>query len=279
MKKVGIVNYYLSEFHGNNYPNWIAAANEKLGTDYKVTYAWAEEYVSPVDGTNTDQWCEKNGIEKCESIKEVCEKSDVIMILAPSHPQTHLGYAKEVLPFGKPTYIDKTFAPDTETAKEIFALAEKYGTPFFSTSALRYVDEMTTLQGAKDLIVMGDGITFNEYSIHLVEMAVILAKDPVVAARVDCLGQKRIGLVKTESGKKIAFVFALTMPYQLAGELNGNAFASPVNGEFFPRLLEDIVKFFETGVAPFDKAETLEVMRMRELLLKAEEADGEWITF
>ena len=279
MKKVGFVNYYMSEFHGNNYPNWIAAANEKLGTDYKPAYGWAEEFVSPVDGTNTDQWCERNGIEKCETIKELCEKSDVIMILAPSHPGTHLGYAKEVLPFGKPTYIDKTFAPDTATAEEIFAIAEKYGTPFFSTSALRYVDEMQTLQGAKDIIVMGDGTTFNEYSIHLVEMAVILAKDPVVAARVDCLGQKRIGLVKTAGGKKIAFVFALTMPYQLAGELNGNAFATEVHGEFFPRLLEDIVKFFETGKPPFDTKETLEVMRMRELLLKAEEADGEWVTF
>ena len=39
---------------------------------------------------------------------------------------------------GKPTYIDKTFAPDYPTAKRIFDLAEANGTPCYSTSALRY---------------------------------------------------------------------------------------------------------------------------------------------
>jgi anthranilate/para-aminobenzoate synthase component II len=161
MKKVGFVNYYMSEFHGNNYPNWIAAANEKLGTDYKPAYGWAEEFVSPVDGTNTDQWCERNGIEKCETIKELCEKSGVIMILAPSHPGTHLGYAKEVLPFGKPTYIDKTFAPDTATAEEILALntdgvviSEGPGDPKENQAAIQ---EIAKLFGKKPLLGVGLG--------------------------------------------------------------------------------------------------------------------------
>ena len=30
---------------------------------------------------------------------------------------------------GKPTYVDKTFAPDFETAKRIFEIAEKVGIP------------------------------------------------------------------------------------------------------------------------------------------------------
>ena len=31
------------------------------------------------------------------------------------------------LSYGKPTYIDKTFAPDYQTAKEIFDIAKQYG--------------------------------------------------------------------------------------------------------------------------------------------------------
>ena len=48
MKKIGFVDYYISEWHANNYPEWIKRASEKLGTDYLVSYAWAEENLSPV---------------------------------------------------------------------------------------------------------------------------------------------------------------------------------------------------------------------------------------
>ena len=54
------------------------------------------------------------------SIEELCEKSDNILILAPANPETHLKYAKIALSYGKTTYIDKTFAPDLKTAKEIY---------------------------------------------------------------------------------------------------------------------------------------------------------------
>ena len=36
MKKIGFVDYYISEWHANNYPTWIKEACEKLGTEYKV---------------------------------------------------------------------------------------------------------------------------------------------------------------------------------------------------------------------------------------------------
>ena len=42
MKKIGFIDYYISEWHANSYPKWIEEANEALGTDYKVAYAWAE---------------------------------------------------------------------------------------------------------------------------------------------------------------------------------------------------------------------------------------------
>jgi hypothetical protein len=45
---------------------------------------------------------------------------------APSTPETHLELCQAVLPFGKATYVDKTFAPDLATAREIFALADQH---------------------------------------------------------------------------------------------------------------------------------------------------------
>jgi hypothetical protein len=62
MKRIGLIDYYLSEWHANHYPEWIRQANEALGTDYRVTMAWAECEISPIDGVSTDEWCEKNGV-------------------------------------------------------------------------------------------------------------------------------------------------------------------------------------------------------------------------
>ena len=61
MKKIGFVDYYLSEWHANNYPAWIAEAAAKAGADYKLAYAWAELDVSPKDNVTTDEWCANYG--------------------------------------------------------------------------------------------------------------------------------------------------------------------------------------------------------------------------
>ncbi|MBR6762875.1 MAG: hypothetical protein IKM13_03900 [Clostridia bacterium] len=129
MKKIGFVDLYISEWHANNYPAWIKSAAEKLGLDYKVAYAWAMQEVSPVDGRTTDEWCEAFGVEKCDTLEELCEKSDVILLLAPSNPEVHLALAERVFPFGKPTYVDKTFAPDLDTAKGYLNWVKHTGLP------------------------------------------------------------------------------------------------------------------------------------------------------
>ena len=56
MKRIGFVDYYISEWHANNYPAWIEEANEKLGLDYKVAFAWADIDTSPVSGETMDEW-------------------------------------------------------------------------------------------------------------------------------------------------------------------------------------------------------------------------------
>ena len=192
MKKIGFVDYYISEWHANNYPLWIEEACKNAGADYKLAYAWAELDVSPKDGVSTAEWCEKYGAEKCETIEELCEKSDVIVVLAPSDPETHLRYAEKVLPYGKRTYIDKTFAPDFETAKKIFDIARKYNTPFFSTSALRYAEELQSIEGCRQMMTTGSGASAEEYIIHQVEMIVKKLGFGAAKIRAERLGEQWI---------------------------------------------------------------------------------------
>ena len=277
MKKIGFVDLYISEWHANNYPAWIDGAAKKLGLDYKVAYAWAKEYISPVDGRNTDEWCEQFGIEKCETVEELCEKSDVIVLLAPSNPESHLELAEKVLPFGKPTYIDKTFAPDLATAKKIFDLGEKYGAPFFSTSALRYAAELKEFKGVKKLFLTGGGRSLDEYIIHPVEMAISLFGGAFNRVKCEPMGQQ-IYIKAEGKDAELVIMFSPAFGYSLSGEFSdGSIKKQDVSGDFFQNLVEDILLFFENGKMPFSGAETLEVMRLRDGILAAEKNPDTWI--
>lgn len=278
MKKIGFVDYYISEWHANNYPAWISEMNTKLGLDYKVCYAWAEQDVSPVDGATTDEWCSKMDVKKCQTVDELCENSDVIVVLAPSDPDTHLRLAQAVLPYGKRTYIDKTFAPNLEIAKKIFAIAEQYSTSFFSSSALRYGDELRDCKGVKNIIITGGGSSLDEYSIHIIEMVVSILKSPAKKIKVEHIGMQRICSIIAENGVKAALVYSPGLSFCVAAELpNGTYFGRQIESEFFKNLIADMLNFFETGETSFDVQETLEVMRLRDAILKADKTENKWI--
>jgi len=278
MKKIGFVDYYISEWHANNYPAWIKEACQKKGLDFEVKYVWAEEYVSPVDKRNTDEWCEAFGASRCESIAELCEKSDYIIILAPSNPEKHLGYASEVLKYGKRTYIDKTFAPDLKTAKEIFGLGEKYGTKFFSSSALRYSSALVGIENARCVTTFGGGSNFEEYAVHQAEMVISVLKETPVSVKVEKQGGQYFTSVKLTGGKEASMLFAPSLPFAIAFEdETGKGGYRAAGAGHFQNLMLDIVEFFDTGAISFDPAETLSVMKLREAAVNGTERIGEWI--
>ena len=278
MRSIGFIDFYLSEWHANNYPAWLSEINEKNGTDFAVKYAWAELDISPRDGVSSAEWCEKNGVELCATLEELCEKSDYILVLAPSDPEKHLQYARTVLTYGKPTYIDKTFAPDLGEAQEMFRIAAEHGTKIFSTSALRYATELEKCGTPDSLLLTGGGSNLPEYLVHLVEMAVPLLNDPMVYVRIEEVGEARQCYVETVSGKVAVLTWAPSLPYTVyaAGEGQKSVYAS-IKSDFFKGLMADILKFYESGEPPFDPAQTLEVMRIREALLRATECPGIWV--
>ena len=280
MKKIGFINFYLSEWHANNYPAWIAEANAALPESDRceVAYAWAEECVSPVDGLTSEQWCDKFGVTLCGSIEEVCEKSDYILILAPSNPEKHLLYAEKALPFGKNTYIDKTFAPDYETAKKIFDVAEKHGTKFFSTSALRFADEVKKATGTMYLFT-GGGNNFDEYIIHQIEMAIAIIGRGADFVCVD----EGTDQDPSKSGYGVKIHYAdnrsatLVFAPQLGFSVCDDAGETPIRSDFFRNLIVEILKFYASGKLPFNPAETLEVARIREKAIEGKSRIGEWL--
>ena len=277
MKKIGFVDFYISEWHANNYPAWIRDAAQKLGLEYEVAYAWAEKDISDFDGKTTDEWCAAFGVQKCDTITELCEKSDCIMILAPSNPETHLGYAREVLKYGKRTYIDKTFAPDFETAKKIFDLGKEYHAPFFSSSALRYSAALADLKNPKSVTTFGGGSNFEEYIVHQAEMVIASLKRKPLSIRVEAQGKQYISTVKLD-GASATMIYSPELSYAMSSENENGERVYKTSGKgHFPTLIEDILRFFETGEFSFDTNETLDVMKLREAAIKGTLADGQWL--
>ena len=273
MKKIGFVDYYLSEWHANNYPAWIKEANP----DYEIAYAWAEIDVSPRDGVTTAEWCEKFGVMPCATLEELCEKSDVILMLAPSDPDRHLAYAKVVLPYGKRTYIDKTFSPNFAEAKEIFALAEQYHTPFFSTSALRFAEELDAYGDCKMMMTTGGGRDVAEYIVHQVEMVVKKLGGGACATCASRFADGYIFRIRYDDEREAMITFDPSISFFVTMGDGKKALTTKVSSPFFKHLMADIVRFYEEGTISFDPAETLEVMRVREGLLKATKSLDAWI--
>lgn len=277
MKKIGFVDYYISEWHANNYPAWIDEACQNAGLDYKVAYAWAELDTSLIDNVTTGEWCEKFGVERCATLDELCEKSDVIVVLSPSYPEKHLPYAETVLKYGKRTYIDKTFAPDYSTALKIFELGEKYNTPFFSSSALRYATELNDIKVTANMVTTGGGRTLDEYAVHQCEMIVKKLGTDVKSVVADIQGTQVVARIAFESGKSATLVYGVNFPftvYMEAGEGPADERWARVSSPFFKALIADMVNFFETGDISFDVNETKAVIKLVETVLKARDNPG-----
>ena len=276
MKTIGFIDYFLNEWHANEYPAMIRAYNEKHGTDYQVKYAWEE--TSTLGGMTTEEWCEKYGAQPCASIEEVCEKSDFVVVLAPSNPEKHLAYAKAVFACGKNPYIDKTFAPDYATAKAIFDLANEYGVQFFSSSALRYADELNAYMGtANTIFTTGGGSNFDEYIIHQIEMVVKCLGVGAEQVRYTKNADQEWVEVAYANGKVAKMMFAPCMPFAVtvADEKGSNYL--PIESAFFDGLIADILHFFATGEKSFDGAQTLEVIKIREGAIQAKSKVNVWV--
>ena len=263
--KIGFIDYYMSEWHSNNYPAFIQAESEKLGIDATVAYAWAEIDVSPRDNMTTDEWCEKFGAKRCDSIKELCELSDFVFILAPADPDKHLPYAREAFKYAKRVYIDKTFAPNPKEAEQIFALAKEHGVEFFSSSALRYATELEEFKGERSIAVTGGGRSLSEYIIHQAEMIVTLLGKG--AKSVVCTQNDEISdLVVTFDDDRSA-----TMKYgpKLGFTITSGDKTIPAKSPYFAALISDILQFANGGKPSFCSCETIEVIKLRTAAVEA----------
>ncbi|MDD5483636.1 MAG: Gfo/Idh/MocA family oxidoreductase [Kiritimatiellae bacterium] len=280
MKKIGFIDYFLDEWHANNYPKWIRESSFK--DKFDVCYAWAEKD-QEAGGQTSRQWCATQKVELTATKEELTEKSDCIVVLSPNNPERHEDLCRDVLSSGKPVYVDKTFAPDLKTAEKLFAWAEKSKTPMFSSSALRFAQEVADIKTNREIndikfvATRGPG-RFAIYSIHQVEMIVSLM-GPGVKRLMHCGTESvPVMLLDYEHGRRAMFSMLPEHPFQISvqhGEGKGINIPE-VKGGFFQSFIERMLGFFENREPVVPKEETLAIMAILEAGRRALNATDEW---
>lgn len=273
MKKIGFIDYYLDEWHANNYPGLIKAASNG---ELEVVCAYAQ-IDSPKGGRTTDQWCKEMGISRCERIEDVISRCDFLVVLSPDNPEMHRELCRLPLRSGKPVFVDKTFTNDAATARELFAVAKEYSTPMYSSSALRFSKELAPLKKCDIDFVQTIGAgTSENYLVHQAEPMIALVKSPV--KQITC-NETELSVhfdITFENGTKGCMTlfgwdggapFGITVKYK-----DGGMAFIPECTEFFERFITEMVGFFRNPAnPPAPSEETIWVMELIEAAHKAQE--------
>ena len=267
MKKIGLVDYYINEWHALNYPSFLANVKKDIDEEMVISDFYAE-----IDHPNlsSKEFEKKYGVHQCSSLEELCNKCDYLMVLYPDNPERKFEVVKRVIPFKKPIFVDKTFMNSYEEAKEIFSLAEKEGTPLFTSSSLRYADEVKELGDVDSLLVIAPSVHLSDYWIHPLEIVVSKMGGDALKAKLSKSGVHHMLNIEYPNNKSALIVIAE----------GGNAqdFFVSGNGKFkqnlvrcaspyFENEMRDILRFFKTKKASFAKEETLCAMRLRDIAL------------
>jgi hypothetical protein len=221
-----------------------------------------------------DKW----GVEIVSSIEELCKKVDAVL-LESVDGRPHLNQVRPVFAAKKRVFIDKPFAASYADAREIGRLSRESGTPFFSSSSLRFANDLQAMKRDEKLGSLLGAFTYGPaptephhpdlfwYGIHAVEMLYTLmgpgceSVTRVTANGADVVTGKwkdgRVGTMRgIRDGKQDYGAVAFGAKSNLA---------TPTSMKSdYRNLLVEIVKFFQTGAPPVPAEETLEIMAFME---------------
>jgi hypothetical protein len=273
-RTIGYVDWDLNNYHSKVYLKHIR--EDLSDREFRIGGCFV------LEAEKGEQWADDNDVPFCESIGELNERCDYFMVLAPSNPELHLELCEMVFPFGKPTYVDKTFAPDIKTAERLFALADEHGVPMQTSSALRYTnvqDRIADLKGEnlRHMVTWGGGRSFGEYAIHPVELAV------------SCLGSEAQSLMRRGTGAESQLLIDFSGGRTAVVNVYTGAqtpFAASITtteqtqvievevAEIFLNTLRAVLGLFETGKPSVPRAETLTVCRVLDAARRPEAQAG-----
>lgn len=282
MLKIGLVDHHLNNYHSDTF---LRLANTTLSNEQvKISFAWESNPTG-------DDWCLKNNVKKCASPEEVTKESDVIMVMAPDNVDFHKEFCQKVLPFKKPTFIDKFLSQSYAEAGVIVNLAKQSGTPIMSSSALAFAVELEQLLDSipkepTEMFSRGLG-KWAGYGIHTIAPILrVMGTDfkrlidtgtPTAHTVTLDYGQERQAVIEVRNAENEWDFF----PWQFGvrvGDKYVGATVKDFDG-FYTNLMKRIIQFFKTGQSAFPIDSSLAAVRILEDSVKSQQINGQWLTY
>ncbi len=229
--------------------------------------------------------------EKAADWKQAGEGMDGVLVIdTMSNGDRHRETAEYFLGKGVPVFVDKPFAPDPAAAGEIVATAKKTGTPLFSASVFRYLDETIALRKKLPEIgpvrfveAIGNGDTL-QYGIHPLEFVYGIVGPGVVSVRNAGDGDADVIHLKYADGKEATVLiyrsqrpdFAITI-YGAKGILS----SGPIKVEQFDpgarRMMETFAEMVKTKTPPVPYDELVEEIKVLSAAIESRQNQGKEI--
>jgi len=281
MLQIGFVDHHLNNFHANTF---LKLLHEDLAAEnVRVVAAWESHPTG-------EDWCLQNGVERKGSIAEVVDSVDALMVLAPDNLADHLALCEQVLPAGKPTFIDKLLSPRLSDARQIVAMAQQHRTPITSSSALRFAVELEAMRPQltgtiSEAFARGMG-EWMGYGVHT--MALVVGLMGTGAVRVADIGTpaSRFLAIEYADGRRATVEVRdcenmwNAFPWVLGAKVGNTYHVETVkdyNG-FYLNLMKMAVRFFKTGESPVSVQEALEMVGILDASNRSQQAGGAWVT-
>jgi predicted dehydrogenase len=212
----------------------------------------------------------------------MCKDVDVVL-LESVDGRPHLEQVKPVLQARKPVYIDKPMAGSLRDAVEIFRLAKEAKVPVFSSSSLRFArDTQAVHNGSIGKVLYAE--TYGPcslephhpdlfwYGIHGTESLFTVMGTGCETVQRQTTPEGKIEVVGTWRGGRKGIYREDKDFHGLAKGEKGEA---PVGShEGYEPLVAEIMKFFQTGVAPVPPEETLEILAFMEAADESKKQGG-----
>jgi len=254
------------------------SAGDQFG-GYKVVAAYPkgsldiQSSVERIEGYTTQ--VKELGVEIVDSIDALLPKVDVVL-LETNDGRRHLEQALPGLKAGKTIFIDRPMAASLADAMAIFEAARHYQVPVFSASSLRYIKGMEEVKnGAAGKILGAETYSpcplekthpdFFWYGIHGVETLFTAMGTGCQSVVRVTTGDTDVAIGTWQDGRIGSFRGLRAGKKDYGGTIFGEKAITTLgsyNG--YNPLLEDIIKFFQTGVVPVQPEETLEILAFME---------------
>jgi predicted dehydrogenase len=255
--------------HKDHVPGGRVVAAVKAGSpDLEASWSRVEGYSRQLQ----DQF----KVRLVPSIQELCQQVDAVL-LESVDGRPHLAQARPVIQAGKPLFIDKPLAGSLRDAIEILRLAREAKVPVFSSSAYRFYDSLRELK-AKPVgqvrCVVSWGPAYREshhpslfwYGIHPTE-ALFAVLGSGCESVVCSPGAEADVVTGRWSDGRLGTLVALrsgATPHKVVVFGSKAVAEQQPGGDSYAPLVREIMRFFQTGVAPVSSQETLEIFAFME---------------